>query len=259
MDFVKTIFASKYGDGAVALNGSLFDTLLGKSLGGDTPAPVMPSKGDIIAVDMDGDGTAENYLVLKEVGEGVYELLARASIGSGVFGSGTVYENNTLDVALNTTYYATLSETAKAAIIDKVLKQDAWYIGNQGSPMYKGTFVAGSTKRSYAVSLGNASFGNEISRHIYALSVQDIIDYLDVTTDMTWEDSTLNTANVQEVFGSVGLVALRTTNAANGGGNNVLVIYTPFGNVDTTPPSSALYYRPAFQLDLTKIEWTPVG
>ena len=221
------------------------------------PTPTYPVKGDIIAVDMNGDGTDEEYLVLKSVGsDNVVEVLARVTPSDGTSvqfaGTGQVYENNALDVYLNTTYYATLSADAKAAIVDKTFRQDSWYRNTSGNPDYNGSYSGGS---AYQVSLGNASFGNEISRHIYALSVQDIIDYLEVTTDMTSANSTLNMANLQEMFNiTSGNIWLRSARANYS--SYAMVVGGGGGAAGSASATGSYAARPAFQIDLSKITWS---
>ena len=204
---------------------------------------------------MDGDGTDEEYLVLKTVSGSVVEVLARVNSGDSAFASsGQVYAGGTLDTALNTTYYNTLSATAKAAIVDKTFRQDSWYRNTSGNPDYNGSYS--TTAQAYYVSLGNASFGNEISRHIYALSVQDIIDYLEVTTDMTSANSTLNMANVQEMFNiTSGNVWLRSAKADDS--SRAMNVNGDRGYVNNNNATNSGAARPAFQIDLSKIAWTP--
>ena len=196
------------------------------------------------------------YLVLNG-SAALVEVLAMATPTGGssiqFASSGQVYENNALDVFLNTTYYATLSADAKAAIVDKTFRQDSWYWGTSGNPDYNGSYS--SSKTAYQVSLGNASFGNEISRHIYALSVQDIIDYLEVTTDMTSADSTLNMENIQAMFDiTSGNIWLRSARAGNSSG--AMNVNGDSGRVGSSSATSSSAARPAFQIDLSQIEWS---
>lgn len=222
----------------------------------NVPTVVYPTKGDSIKMDLDGDGTAESYLVLKGSGS-TFEVLAKATPSSGTSiafaASGQTYAEGTLDAYLNSTYYATLSATAKASIVDKTFTQDSWYRDNTGDPDYNGTY---STDTAYVVSLGSATYGSEISRHIYALSVQDIIDYLEVTTDMTSANSTLNMANVQEMFNiTSGYVWLRPAFAGNS--SRAMIVDGDYGSVNSDYATRSNAARPAFTIDLSKIPFTP--
>lgn len=221
------------------------------------PAPVMPAKGDIINIDMTGSGTPQQYRVLK-INDSVAEVLSMNAPSTQKFASsGQTYENSILDTYLNTTWYNTLSSTAKAAIIDKTFRQDSWYFGTQGNPVYQG--IRGGT--GYQISLDNASYGNEIIRHCYVLSVQDVLDYLEVTPQMTQADTTLADVNVWTMFwnsttshsGNLWLRSARTTS------NNNSAFYVT-GNNGNLSFSSTDYtggvVRPAFQIDLSKIDYT---
>ena len=255
MELFDALFAKKYG---INIGGSVYDELLGEYTAKlAPPTPTMPSKGDVIAVDMNGDGTAENYLVLKVNGS-VAEVLARANLGEeSVFGAYNTYANSTLDTLLNNSYYSTLSNIAKSAIIDKTFKQDSWYYGTSGNPSYNGLY--GASNKAYQVSLGSGAFGNEITRHIYAISVQDVIDYLGVTTEMTSADTTLNMLSIQAMVDDADNNDFWLSSANAGGADKAMSIacfngFIYFRGVATTNTK----VRPAFQLDLTKIEWSPV-
>ena len=258
MDYFKTIFAAKYGDGAVALNGSFFDTLLGKSLGGDTPAPVMPTKGDIIGIDMNGDGTDEEYLVLKTVSDSVVEVLARASIGNSKFAnnnSDQVYAGRVLDNYLNTTYYATLSNAAKAAIIDKEFAQDRWGKGASGDASKN--YIGVHSNGSYTIHLVSLNYHLSISRHIYVPRTIDIIDYLGVTPEMTADNTTLTAGNLEAIYhqASTHLCTSYEEQARFSGG--VYYEATLGEYLASLVPGNSYPTFPAFQIDLSKIAWTP--
>lgn len=249
-----TIDSYNQSTGQLVLKWGIFNVTVNTSC-----ASAYPVKGDIINIDMNGDGTDEQYLVLKSVGsDNVVEVLARVNYNSTTFADYVqVYENSNLDTLLNTTYYATLSADATAAIVDKTFRQDSWYWNTNGDPDYHGVYNVNNNH--YDISLGNASFGNEITRHVYALSVQDVIEYLEVATSMTYDDTTLNMANVREMFNiTSGGVWLRSANADNS--SRVMFARGDWGYVDNTTltPYNNKETRPAFQIDLSKIAWSPV-
>lgn len=220
----------------------------------------LPRKGDIINIDMNGDGTDEQYLVLKSVGGSVFELLPRENFGSSVFGTTQTYENSTVDTYLNSTYYNTFSATAKAAIVDKTIRQESWYYANggipaQGSPAYIGTYLSGSI---YWLSLGNASFGNAITRHVYLPSIQDVLDYLGTTPEMTSENTTLTLENTQAMFNLTAFVMARIRDADASRSDFVGQFYPFFGYITMNSLSSNMGARGQFQIDLDKIAWSKV-
>lgn len=213
-------------------------------------------KGQLINIDMDGDGTAEEYRVIKKVDGGVVEVLGIADLANSQFAtSGQTYENNALDTYLNSTWYNTLSSTAKSAIVDKTLRQDSWYPNTSGNPVYQGI-----SNMSYQVSLSSASFGNEITRHVYALSVQDILTYLEVTPEMTTSNTTLTSTNLWQMYWKSNVavdkyVWLRSANASNA--SYVIVVYGGRGGLLGNGASYNNAVHPSFQIDLSKISWTP--
>lgn len=225
----------------------------------DMPEPT-PSvtKGEIINIDMTGSGTPQQYRVLK-VNENIVEVLAMTDVSNQQFASsGQIYENGTLDTYCNTTWYDTLSATAKSAIVDKIFKQDSWYWNAGSSPVYQGKY---NGNIAYTVALGNVSFGNEITRHIYIIGVQDIIDYLEATPEMIQADTTLTYTNIWQMFWNDSVahnsknIWLRSARAADT--SYALKVNGRDGGLGGDYASLSYTARPAFQIDLTKIEWTP--
>lgn len=211
------------------------------------------TKGQIITMNL--DGTDKQYRVLK-VSNTIAEVLSMSDASSQQFASsGQTYENGVLDTYLNSTWYNTLSATAKAAIVDRTFRQDSWYWGTQGNPDYQGKY-SGDT--AYQLSLGNASFGNEITRHAYAISVQDVLDYLEVTPQMTQADTTLTYDNVWTMFWNSttthnGNIWLRSANASNA--SYAFYVIGDFGSLYNRNAYTSNAVRPALTIDLSKIEW----
>lgn len=227
-----------------------------------TKGSAMPVKGDLITIE------SKQYRVLK-VNNSVAEVLAMYnSTDSQQFNktSGeSTYANSLLDVYLSQTFYNSLSTTMQNAIVAKTFRQDSWDFdwdvgGTGGSPKYVGYISIGD----YEVSLITATFDESIIRKCYALSVQDVIDYLGVTTSMTAADTTLTAANVWAMFlnqttsGSNDYLWLRSA-CVIGSGDDVFDIRCPSGLLRSDSVTTLAAVRPAFQIDLSKIEWSPVG
>lgn len=108
------------------------------------------------------------------------------------------YADNTLDNYLNVTWYNTLSTAMKNAIVDKTFTQDSWYENSSGSPVYTGRYGSkkpGST--NYTLSLANSAYRSAITRHVYALSIQDVLDYV---LDTSITDGKLDNYNIWEMY-----------------------------------------------------------
>ena len=218
----------------------------------------IPQKSDLINIDMTGSGTAQTYRIIKVLENDVVEVIAMADAStSQAFGNNNTYANSSLDTYLNTTWYNTLSNTAKEAIVDKTFRQQSWYYGTDGDPDYKGTIIGGNT---YQLSLGNASFGNEITRHCYAISVQDVLDYLEVTPEMTTSNTTLNPSNILmmcwNTTGQMSGQYLWLSSALASDNSRALMIAGNTGQVTHASSSGSYRIRPAFQIDLSKIDYT---
>lgn len=215
----------------------------------------MPTKGQIINLDMDGDGTNEQYRVIKLLGNDIVEVFAMTNTSSVVFGSFAAYENNALDTCLNSTLYSTFSSTAKTAIVDKTFSTGPKWIGQfTGNPVYKGIT---SNNTEYYISVSDTTYGTTITRHVYPLKYEDVLEYLDVPAGTTPESTTLTANNLNMMFWndtSVHSDYLWLCNIVNdgdagsvGGSNGWLTGYNS---------SASLPSRAAFQIDLSKIQWS---
>lgn len=231
-----------------------------KSYGFKPEEPISPTKGQIINIDMNGDGITEQYRVIKVLENNVVEVLGMTSIAEKAFSVSDVntYAKSMLDATLNSNWYNTLSTDATAAIVDKTFSQDAWCGGVIGSPIYQGKNKFDNT---YQVSLENASYRAEITRHVYALSVQDILDYLEVTPEMTSETTTLTSTNIFNMFlnsdvGSNEIIWLRSGENRSRYYNFAWRVFCDGGALGEGNVVYELSIRPAFQIDLSKIQWS---
>lgn len=215
----------------------------------------MPAKGDILTIE------SKQYRILKINGN-IAELLSLYDTGTKVQFStgGNTYAGGTLDTYCNNTFYNSLSSTMKAAIIDKTFTQDSWHADTSGSPVYTGTYINDSGTQDYIVSLDSATYGSSITRHCYVISIQDIIDYLEVTPSMTASDTTLTAANIWMMFwnstSSVGssYLWLRSTESAIS--NFSFMVIGASGRLNYNFVISPFNVHPAFQIDLSKIDYT---
>ena len=156
------------------------------------------SKGQLITMNL--DGTDREYRILKLDGN-IAEVVCMSSVGKSTFGSDRAYAGSSLDTYLNSTWYNTLTAAAKAAIVSKTFTQDSWYWGTQGSPVYSGhygTAVPGTD--SYSISKGSDTYGDQITRNVYALSVQDVLDYV---MDTGVGDGKLENYNIWKMFWNI--------------------------------------------------------
>lgn len=218
-----------------------------------------PPKGALITLNL--DGTNRTYRVLK-INDTIAEIMAMFEVNTSIqFNSSgsNKYAGGTLDNYLNSTWYGTLTSTAKAAIVDKTFRQDSWYWGKSGNPVYSGYYgTSNPGKNPYTVSLGSKTYGSSINRHVYALSVQDVIDYV---TDTSITDGKLQNYNIWKMFynktsqpSPYYVHWLRS--ASTGYSDSAFFVGGDVGRLTDYNVTINSACRPALQIDLSKIAFT---
>nr|DAJ55405.1 MAG TPA: hypothetical protein [Caudoviricetes sp.] len=215
-------------------------------------------KGDLISLE------GKQYRVLKKFGS-IVEVLAMYNASRlQKFDEKTeptnVYANNSLDVYLSQAFYNSLSTTMKNAIVAKTFQQDEWYWNLEDSAI--ANYVEIRDSDSIILSLISMTYGDLISRKCYALSCQDIIDYLEVTTSMTAVNTTLTYTNILKMFwnqtapipGTFDQLWLRSVAQEPGELPEAMTVTTK-GDLNCQNVNTALIVRPAFQIDLSKIDF----
>lgn len=206
-------------------------------------------------MNLDGSGN-KTYRVLK-CKDSVAEVMGMNDINTN-FGNNNTYNGSNLDVALNTTYYNTLSTETKAAIIPKNIIQ------------YEYT-ASGSSSISLAY-WGNADYSTKAvkenigERYIYALDIEDIFEgYLEgKACELDPTTGTVNMDPMKILFsnntGSIPEIWLRSAVAA---GDFSAYAVNNSGFIEGGRPSEHLWAtsevlntRPVFQIDLSKIPFT---
>nr|DAG45241.1 MAG TPA: hypothetical protein [Caudoviricetes sp.] len=222
----------------------------------------LPTKGDLITMNL--DGTDRQYRVLKRDGN-VAEVLTMWNVSTRqqFHGSRNVYSGSDLDTYLNSTWYNTLSSDAKNAIVPKNITQDSWYFGSSGSPQYSGTrgnTVPGSS--SYTISKGSDNYSAIGSRYVYAMSVQEVLDYLSDNSVLVDTSGMLRNQNIWKMFWN------RTTeiseypwlrSATAGRSGYACYVYGFYGCLSLTDVYNDYAVRGALQIDLSKIPFTIGG
>ena len=219
--------------------------------------PEMPVKGDIITLD------SKQYRVLKVNGT-VAEVLCMYDANSSIkFDSASQGVNNTyagknIDTYCNNTFYSGLSAAMKSAIVDKTFTQDSWKFG-YSVPTASHYTGKDSSNTTYYLTLANAAFGTSITRHCYCISVQDVIDYLEATTSMGISDTTLTATNIWQMFWDKTTEqnsSIWSRSARSSDPQTIVEFNGYFGGFGGSWVNKSLTARPAFQIDLSKVEWT---
>lgn len=218
------------------------------------------NKGDLINIE------GKQYRVLKTNGN-VAEVLAMYNPSSTTqsFGTTQIYANSSADTYCNETFYNGLSSAMKSAIVEKTFTQDSWFRGSSGHSSAIEVYQGVSTDINYVMSLMNKSFGASITRKCYMISIQDIIDYIGATTAMTVETTTLKQENIWKLFwnqstkpGTGAFYYPWLRSASTNDSTTVFDINSNTGRLDYDNSQNEYIIRPAFQIDLSKISWTPV-
>ena len=238
------------------------------------PPPIVP-KGSIVNLDLDGQG-AKQYRVIKCNGNvaqvmAMYDTLTSKwnayTSRTTTMGTLTVakYDGSDIDIYLNTTWYNTLTSTAKAAIVPENVVCDAWYWGNTGDPDYTGTYgdsVPGTS--NYTISKyagGTLNIGN---RNVFALGVQDVIDYLNDSSVQVDTSAILRNVNIWKMFWNVETRPTTSTypwlrSSRAGNSNFAWNVYGDRGFLNTRIVDTSRVVRPALNLNLNQVEFTIVS
>lgn len=220
-------------------------------------AAAMPVKGDIITMD------TKQYRVLKVNGS-VAEVLCMYDANSSIqfdgasSGRNNTYAGKNIDTYCNNTFYSGLSSAMKSAIVDKAFTQDSW--GRTTSVPTTSHYTGKYGSSTYYLTLANAAFGTSITRHCYCLSVQDVLDYLEATTSMEASDTTLTDTNVWKMFWNVTTsqsnkyIWLRS--AYSSVSDRAFYVFGRNGGLLDGFVDSTCALSPAFQIDLSKVEWS---
>ena len=236
------------------------------------PSPIV-QKGSLVKMNL--DGTERQYRVLSVNGNvckvvGMWDdFKSKYNETSTTTTMGTLsvakYEGSTLDTYLNTTWYNTLTSATKAAIVPENVVCDAWYSGNSGDPDYTGTSgnsVPGTD--NYTISKyagGTLNIGN---RNVFALGVQDVIDYLNDSAVQVDTTAILRNVNIwkmfwnDEVSHSNKYTWLRSSSAYFS--DSAWSVDGVNGNLGSgIRVSLSSVVRPALNLDMSKIQYTLVS
>lgn len=223
-------------------------------------------KGDLINMDLDGNGNKQ-YRVLKINGSKAM-ILGMSDISSsrpynttsktGTFANGStgqLYAGSDLDTYLNTTWYNTLTSTAKAAIVPESRTQYMYQYydvpNTPNTPTYTYQYQFNWRDSDY----DNFNLTDNIlvgSRNVFALDVKDIYDYFNKVCITSNELMELWT-NQTGAGGHEWLLSFAVSNR-----ENVYVISGTKGSFISVLPTNGSSVRPALTIDLSKISFTRV-
>ena len=220
-----------------------------------------PAKGSIIKMNL--DETERQYRVLSVNGnvckvlgmwddfESKYNETSTTTNFNGT--TAQKYENSTLDTYLNTTWYNTLSDTAKTAIVPENVVQYCYQYYDEpntpNTPTYTYQFQYNWSDSNYenVDNVGNVVVGN---RSVFALDFKDIFDYFEkvcITSDelmtMFWNSTTKVSKGLW----------LRSSFVDNSG--RAWYVRGNLGILGLTGATISNVVRPTLNLDMSKIPY----
>lgn len=248
--------------GKCMVNGTVYNILKGRTLIDGTgydivfPVPlVMPVKGDLITMNL--DGTDRQYRVLKIIGDTTIEVLGMWDVRTSIkfnLTANNAYRESYLDTYLNTTYYKTLSANAKAAIVAKSI--------NQYQYTYDGSAYKHSTHASYADYSTKSQKESIGDRYVYVLDVEDVEMYFGGTggsTDNKVPGNFSGTDLIQMFWGNESTASGYIPLLRSGSTGDIRYIWRVDPNASYISRGGSNVdgaARPAFQIDLSKIDFT---
>lgn len=232
-----------------------------------TPAPLV-AKGDLIKLDLDGNGDKQ-YRVLGINGN-VAKLLGMSDISTsqkynatsktGTFTNGTTgqsYVGSDLDTYLNTTWYNTLTSTVKAAIVPESRTQYMYQYYDEpntpNTPTYTYQYQYNWSDSDYE----NVNLTDSIligNRNIFVLDLKDIFDYFGKVCITSNELIELWTNQTSAVNGKYWWLSPADADFPD----DAWRVTGAYGDLGRGGVGDAYAVRPAFNLDLSKINFTKV-
>lgn len=230
-----------------------------------------PVKGDLIELDLDGL-RERSYRVLKINGSvaqvmAMYDSLESAwdsNYPTAEIGDVEVakYEGSEIDTYLNTTWYEGLKDSVKNAIVPESVVCDVWCDGDADGPDYTGTCgpaVPGTL--SYTVGKYTDDTLNIGERNVFALSVQDVINYLNDPSVQVDTTAILRNVNIWKMFWDKETqptkytsLWLRSSHAEDS--DNAYCVTGVYGDLSDNPVPDYNVVRPVLNLDLSQIPYT---
>lgn len=222
-----------------------------------------PVKGDLIELDLDGQG-AKDYRVLKISGSvaqvmAMYDTLTseyNETNTTTTFGSTTAqkYEESTLDTYLNTTWYGTLKDTVKVAIVPENVVQHCYQYYDEpntpNTPTYTYQYQYDWSDSDYenADDVGNVTVGD---RNVFTLDLKDIFDYFGKVCITSNELMTLFFNQTTTVSN---YLWLRSSLADDS--DLAWFVYGDYGSLSGNAMDGSFVVRPALNLDISQIPYT---
>ena len=236
-------------------------TILGVT-GTRVPKYKIAKKGDIITMDLGttaAAGTNNTYRVLSIDGTqakvvAMYDYNTSTKFNSSsvttTFSNGATgqkYESSNLDTVLNTTFYNAMNDTAKAAIVPQTITQTTTSRTSTTPTSYDLSIIDTSGTTYYYTVNGTVSVG---SRYVFALDIPDLAEYKKDFGNYELNQMFYN----QNTPTTYTYPWLRSADADYS--SNVCCVFSDCSSVDIDYYNYGGAVRPAFVIDLSKVDWS---
>ena len=207
----------------------------------------MPKKGDIIKFDLGTkmipySETKDQYRVLKVEGNNAFVVAMWDLYEVNFSEKDNLYRTSNIDKLLEQGLYKTCSaKVKKAIVVQKQLKQSFYRWTDEYFDEETFLLYVGKLQKEKLVG----------KRHIYLLDIKDIQEYFN------FEEFSADELSVMLFSGGYGWCWLRSAVASNT--SDAWYVFGYGGYVNNGGISSTSAVRPAFVIDLSKIEWNEIN
>lgn len=218
---------------------------------------VMPKVGDLITMNL--DGSDKQYRVIQQNGT-VAKVITMHDVNAGMEFTNTEandYFSSYVQGFLENYYYTNLSDTAKTALIYNSIKQEKWSYDDSGNPSYVG-FGGLSASDGYEYYYSRRETSSYGSQHVFAPSIQDIIDYFSIV--LQTDNPRITNLNLWVMlwnqYSNPGNVGFWLRDGVFDYPTQAFCISGLYGQISYDSITKTYPVRACFQIDLSKIDFT---
>lgn len=229
--------------------------------------PAVLAKGDIISFDAFGDGTSKRFRIIK-INNGITTLMSLDDDITSIYNGSIIltqfdngsnylkYADSPLDIAMNTSYYNSLSAEVRAALVTTNKVQSCysvltWSADNPDDSAIVNVHRTNNNKYEPLQRITQKTIGD---RNCFVLDLDDIIEYFGVSVGGIIEGTDL--IQLFKEDSSMFAWSSWLTSATANENMAAFIVYADYGSLNYRNYDEARVARPAFRIDLTNIQYT---
>lgn len=250
-NIIKTSLQGTVHKFSTSINAQTDDAMNSALLSQENAMSSLPiKKGEIIKlsdvglsdIDMNSDGVADTFRVLWTSGNQA-KLFAMESYKSSIYGPNNTYFSSSLASEMDN-YYNALPSEIKSKIVEQNISQGTYDFKDNATTGSDILHINAFAKERYYKYISSS---NSVSKPVFALSVQDIIDYAgDDTTGDELSNFIFDTVNSSSKY-------IWLQSAYNFRNDFALLYDGDEGYIGYTYVSCSFEVRPTFVLDLSSL------